>query len=170
MLRERNESLDSFLIREATVDDLAELAALHVRTWNETYPEVKAAPSFQIREWQWKEQFKVNTGYWFCYVVQRANGGLIGFAKGIRRENNTGEINKIYMLFEYQRLGLGRKLVGHVVRRFLAMGIDKMILHGVPEDPSCSFHRKIGGKKMYTKEGEFHGSYFWLDLQKLASF
>lgn len=44
LLRERGETLSSFIIREATSADIPALAALHVKTWNETYWYVKHPP------------------------------------------------------------------------------------------------------------------------------
>ena len=174
LLRERGEALSSFTIRETTEKDIPALAALHVKTWNETYWNVKKPPAFEIREWQWREQFKKNDGSWFCFVVEDNSAQLVGFAKGVAYSSTdlpeySGELNKIYLLKNYQHLGLGRKLIGDVARRFLEKGINTMVLFGVPKNPSCSFHEAMGGEKLYAKNGEFHGGYGWKDLRKLAS-
>ncbi len=171
-LKQRGEILDAFIIREATSDDIPALSALHVKTWNETY-RVKNPPAYQVRENQWRQQFKVKDDSWFCYVVENTKGELIGFAKGMsytatELPGYSGELNKIYLLREYQRLGLGRRLVGHVARKFLDKGIFSMVLFGIPQNPSCYFHEAIGGKKLYSKKGGFHGGYGWQDLQRLA--
>src|SRR5262245_31943874 len=112
-LRERGEILTSIAIREAMPEDLPALAALHVKTWAETYWNVKNPPSYLIRERQWREQFTVTDGSWFCFVVANPKGELVGFAKGTSDlsedpPDRSGELNKIYLLREYQRLGLGR--------------------------------------------------------------
>jgi len=118
LLQQRGERLDSLLIREAVDGDLPALAALHVKTWIGTYLNVKHPPTYEIREYQWKEQFQVRDGSWFCFVIVNASGELVGFAKGKREPNGKGGLNKIYLLREYQRLGLGRLLLCHVARRF----------------------------------------------------
>jgi len=175
LLKQRGESPGSFLIREATTEDIAALAALHARTWSDTYPGVKKPPTFEIREWQWRKAFfEENDGGWFCLVVENGKKELIGFAKGMKFSHSdlpgfSGELNKIYLLREYQRLGLGRKLVGHVARRFLGEGITSMVLFGSSQNPSCAFHEAIGGEKLFAKNGEFHGGYGWRDLGQLAS-
>src|SRR5262249_25941033 len=81
----------------------------------------------------------------------------------------SGVLSKIYLLREYQRLGLGRRLVGHVARRFLSQGVHTMVLFGIPQNPSCAFHEVLGGERLFTENGEFHGGYRWPDLQRLAS-
>jgi ribosomal protein S18 acetylase RimI-like enzyme len=172
-LRERGETIESFTLREAVPDDLAKLARLHVQAWAETYPMVKKPPTFQIREHQWREQFNVKDGSWFCFVVEDPRGELVGFIKGKTYASTDlpgygGEINKIYLLSEYQRLGLGRRMVGHVVRRFLTMGITSMVLFGEPSNPSIAFHEAIGGMRLLDKDGVFNGGYGWNDLSKVA--
>ena len=168
------ETLDALVIREATREDIPALAALHVKTWSDTYPLTLRPPTFEIRERQWREQFEKTDGTWFCFVVENRNRELIGFAKGRNYQSDDlpgyqGELNKIYLLREYQRLGVGRRLVGHVARRFLREGISTMVLFGIAENPSCAFHEALGGEKLYAANGEFHGGYGWNDLRKLAA-
>lgn len=172
-LREWGKRLESFTIREVTDRDLLPLVHLHVQTWADTYWTIRNPPSHETREQQWREQFKVKDGSWFCYVVQDRAGKLIGFAKGLRYDHAdlpafNGELNKIFLLLEYQRLGLGRLLMGYVARKFLSQGIDSMVVFGVPQNPSNRFYETLHGERLYDKKGEFHGGYGWQDLQKLA--
>jgi L-amino acid N-acyltransferase YncA len=174
LLRQRGQSLDSFRIREATAADIPALAELHVKTWSETYFLVKNAPTYQVREPQWRQQFEITDGTWFCLVVENDRGELIGFAKGKTYKSRDlpgyfGELNKVYLLREYQRLGLGRRLLAQVAARFRSMDINSMVLFGVPQNPSCAFHEALGGKKLYASNGEFHGGYGWRNLEPLAS-
>jgi L-amino acid N-acyltransferase YncA len=174
MLRERGETLDSFTVREARAEDIPALAALHAKAWSQTYWNIKNPPSAQLREHQWREQFKVTDGNWFCFVVENRRGELVGFAKGRSYASSelpgySGELSKIYLLRDYQRLGFGRRLVGHIARRFVSQGINTMVLFGVPQNPSCAFHDALGGDRLIAKNGEFHGGYGWRDLRKLAS-
>ena len=37
LMRRRGQSLNAFVIREATSEDIHDLALLHVKTWSETY-------------------------------------------------------------------------------------------------------------------------------------
>jgi GNAT superfamily N-acetyltransferase len=102
-------------------------------------------------------------GSWFCLVVERSNAELVGFAKGILYDGDLsgfgGELNKIYLLREYQRQGLGRRLVGYIARRFLSQGITSMVLFGEATNPSCGFWEALSGERLYTDSGEFHGGY-----------
>lgn len=174
LLLARGETSASVVIRDATSLDVPALARLHVCTWNATHGWRPNGPTYQLRERQWRDAFSHADGSWFCLVMQSASGELVGFAKGVRYQHSdlpdfAGELNKIYLLREYQRQGLGRRLVGHVARRFLSQGIGSMVLFGDPRNPSCSFWEALGGERLRAPGGGFHGGYSWRDLQRLAS-
>jgi L-amino acid N-acyltransferase YncA len=169
-LRERGETLASFSIREATAADIPALAQLHVTTWNATYaPLLMKGPSYEVRERQWREAFAQQDGSWFCLVAQRGNGELVGFAKANKSDNPefAGELNKIYVLREYQRLGLGRRLLAGVVTRFLSQGINSMWLFGDARNPSSRVWKALGAEK--TDDDPGNGNYGWRDLRQLAA-
>jgi ribosomal protein S18 acetylase RimI-like enzyme len=173
LIHERGENVESMIIRVATPTEISKIAALHVKTWNDTYWYVKYKPTYELRERQWKEKFKVTDDSWFCFLVENKKREFIGFAKGKVYNHSdlpdfSGELNKIYLLREYQRLGLGRKLVGHIARRFIDKGIHTMVLFAEPQNPSCQFFEKLGGHRLYAKNGEFHGGYGWRDIRRLA--
>ena len=96
--------MNTFTIREATSVDVPALAHLHVTTFNETHaPVLRNGPTYQVREYQWRQAFQSADGSWFCLVVQDADGKLIGFAKGqhyahVDQPDFAGELNKIYLL------------------------------------------------------------------------
>src|SRR5207237_10336586 len=163
------------IIRAATAEDVPALAQLHVTTFNETHcGGSPRGPAYDVREWQWREMFAEADGSWFCAVIERQAGGLIGFAKGQPYDDESlsdfaGELNKIYLLLEYQRLGLGRRLLGHVSRRFLNQGITSMLLFGEASNPSNQFYEAMGAERLFSTKGEFHGGYGWRDLRELAA-
>jgi len=167
--------MKTVVIREATPADVPALACLHVTTFNETHaPVLMDGPIYEVREYQWRQAFASADGSWFCLVIEAANGELIGFAKGQRYSHRdqpdfAGELNKIYLLREYHRRGLGRRLLGHVARRFLSQGISTMLLFGDARNPSNGFYETFGADKLFAANGEFHGGYGWRDLRKLAS-
>ena len=162
----------TFKFREAIPEDMPVLAALHVKTWNDTYLMFTNKPTYETRKYQWEKAFAEKPGNWFCYVIENEDDNIIGFATGNDYVYNElpykGQLNKIYLLKEYQRLGLGRKLVGYVVRYFFKNGIDSMLLFSEPENPSIKFYDALNGERLLSKEVEFHGGYGWKDLNALA--
>ena len=170
-LHERGETPDSFTFRDAAEEDIPELGKLHAITWAQTY---NGKPNIKLRQYQWDKAFmEENDGSWFCILVVDKNNKLVGFAKGIISKNESsseqhGDLNKIYLLSDYQRLGLGKKLFAHVVGRFLSKGVNDKSLFGVPQNPSCAFHEAMGGERLYSEKGTFDGCYIWRNLKKLC--
>jgi ribosomal protein S18 acetylase RimI-like enzyme len=165
-------SLDpQFKIREASADDMSALAALHVATFKEAHGGL-GAPSYELREAQWRATFERETN-WFCYVAEAQDGQLVGFAKGALHDGGVpgfeGELDKIYVLGDRHRSGIGRALVEHVARRFLARGIGSMLLFGDARNPSNGFYERLGAERLYSPKGEFHGGYGWRDLRRLVA-
>jgi ribosomal protein S18 acetylase RimI-like enzyme len=164
----------SFILREATAADVPALADLHVRTFKETHGDGPNSPTYVIRERQWCDAFGVTDESRFCFVVEGPGGELVGFARGIPYAHSdlpdyAGELNKIYLLRAYHRRGLGRRLVGHVARRFLRQRITSMLLFGEARNPSNGFYEAMGAERLYDAAGEFHGGYGWRDLAALAA-
>lgn len=167
-----------YTYREAKNSDISELAKIHSIAWRETYEVLNPPPNFnypsvELREYQWHEIFKNSDGNWFCFVVENRNGEIIGFAKGQKYNHSdlpdfSGELNKIYLLRGYHKQGIGLRLLGQVVRRFIEMEIYSMVLFSEPKNPTGKFFEAIGGQRLYAKNGEFHGGYGWTDLNKLA--
>jgi ribosomal protein S18 acetylase RimI-like enzyme len=167
----------SLVIREATSADIPALAHLHVKTWRATYECILSeqelnGPTYEIRERQWRAAFKVTDGSVFCFVVQDDTGQLVGFAAGRPHGPGefSGELSKIYLLVEYQRQGLGRRLVGHVARRFLTQGVSTMLVFADGRNPSCRFYEALGAERLREETGEpSWGNYGWRDLRRLAA-
>jgi ribosomal protein S18 acetylase RimI-like enzyme len=159
----------SLIVREATLADIPKLAHLHVVTWNATYPEEPHKPTYQIREYQWQQAFEVKDESWFCFVIENPKNELVGFAKGKREKDGSGNLNKIYLLDKYKRQGLGRLLVGYVARRFLNMAISSMSVIEDAQNPSCAFYERLGAKEVRSKDPSI-GVYLWRDLNTLASY
>jgi ribosomal protein S18 acetylase RimI-like enzyme len=167
-------SSNPFHIRDAREDDVPALARLHVQTFNETHRGGRSGgPSFELREHQWRDAFRVKDGSWFCFVVEDGNGELIGFAKGTLHDGGVpgfeGELNKIYVLRRFHRQGIGRLLLCNVARRFIEKGIASMLLFGEATNPSNGFYEAFGAQRLYSPSKEFHGGYGWRDLRALVT-
>jgi L-amino acid N-acyltransferase YncA len=169
LFQARGETLASFVIREATPADIPALARLHVTAWNAAYA-VTSGPTVALRERQWHETFAKPSGNWFVLLVVDTKGDLVGFTRGIRRDDGTGDFNKLYLLPAYQRVGLGTRLVGHLVRRFLAMGVRSMSGYVEPGNPSGAFFEHTGGRWGRDHRGRVNYSwYVWDDLEQVAA-
>jgi len=169
-LRTRGESLASLTLRDATAGDIPALAVLHVTTWNDAYAPLMTGPGVPVREQQWRRAFE-EPERWCCYVLARPDGALIGFSKGVFRPQHEipGELNKLFVTRSYQRMGLGRRLVGRVVQRFRRAGLSSMAAYVDPRNPSCAFFERLGARWLVEPDGRVDFSwYLWHDLPALA--
>ncbi|HEY0995029.1 MAG TPA: GNAT family N-acetyltransferase [Gemmatimonadaceae bacterium] len=151
--------------------DVEAVAALHVETFREAHGRL-GAPSPALRQRQWREAFE-GAGDWFGFVAEGPEGGLVGFAKGTRHDGGIpefqGELNKIYVLRRWHRRGIGRQLVAHVARRFVAQGVTSMLLFGDARSPANGFYERLGAQRLLGADGAFHGGYGWRDLGPLVA-
>jgi len=65
-------------------------------------------------------------------------------------------------------LGISRRLVAHVARRFLEQDIGSMLLFGDARSPSNGFYERLGAERLLSAGGEFDGGYGWRDLHGLT--
>jgi GNAT superfamily N-acetyltransferase len=162
--------VEPIVLRVAGVPDIPALAQLHVRAFNQTHG---PGPDHSLRERQWREKFSSPNVLLFCVVLETSGGALVGFASGephvsAELREYRGELNKIYLLREYHRRGLGRQLLCAVARRFLDRGIKSMLLFGDARSPSNGFYEAMCGERLYSSNGDFHGGYGWPDLRQLV--
>ena len=167
-LAARGEAAASLVVREATAADIPALAALHVRTFRETHG---GGPTAALRASQYEHKFQ-SDAEWFCFVAVRADGELVGFAAGKPGEPpeaGDGHVDKIYVRRDYQRLGLGRRLLEQIARRFARDGRTAMTLFSQADNPSISFFDAMGGERLLDPAGRFGGGYRWPDTGDLAA-
>jgi ribosomal protein S18 acetylase RimI-like enzyme len=166
--------IGDLVMREATMADLQPLAELHVRTFNETHVgPFGSGPSYATRESQWREKLAETDATNFVLVLQTGVNQLVGFIWCHPTKDNrkwTARLNKIYLLREYQRRGLGKRLVAAAVDRLLAHGLTSMALFTEPDnEPACNFYEQLGGERQVNERGDFEGMYGWADLRTLKA-
>src|SRR5690606_18336981 len=99
-LRDRSESLDDIVFRDAVAADIPALAELHVTTWNATYRTARG-PGIATRTRQWTEVFAGEQRRDFVLVLEDRHGRLIGFTYGRPGHGEfEGELSKIYLRWE----------------------------------------------------------------------
>jgi ribosomal protein S18 acetylase RimI-like enzyme len=165
-------SIGDLVLREATIADLHPLAELHVRTFNETHlGPFGSGPTYSTREWQWREKLSESDATNFVLVLETATKELVGFIWCHPTKDNptwAARLNKIYLRREYQRRGLGKRMVAAAVDRLLERGLTSMALFTeVDNEPACNFYEQLGGERQLNEQGDFGGMYGWADLRKL---
>lgn len=169
-------------IREATPDDAASIARVHVESSRATYggllPEgMPSGMTYEKRLAQWSVALGGGGGGEFVFVAE-AGGAVVGFASGGPwREGDAafgGELYTVYLLPEQQRRGAGRGLFRAVAERLARLGFRSMALWVLEENPACRFYEALGGARVREEEIERGGralkkvAYGWADIEALV--
>ena len=171
-------------IREAVLADAGPMSKVHVDTWRSTYAGIVpaghlASLSYRQRESRWEQILTADRPAENNFVAETDDGDIVGFAGGgPEREGNPtyrGELYGIYLLQDYQRVGLGRRLVAAVAMRLLADGFTSMLVWVLADNhPACWFYESLGGERVGRKTIFIGGadlaevSYGWRDVAGLV--
>ena len=112
------------IIVDSALGDERDLVFVAKKTWLATYPNKEYGISRKdilLKDFDSKEKIdswgKIikNSGKKSKYIcVAKHNGKVIGFCF-VSKKNNFNELNALYILPEYQKMGIGRKLVNKSV-------------------------------------------------------
>jgi L-amino acid N-acyltransferase YncA len=171
-------------IREATPDDIAGIARVHVDAWRTTYRGIVPDAhldglSYERSESKWRRIFAQQVAGAFVLVVEDDAGRIVGFANGgPEREGDPiyrGEVGGIYLLAEIRRRGVGHSLMAEAARRLLAHGFETLLVWVLAPNPSRNFYAALGGRPIKEKPITIGGAelievaYGWADIRPLAA-
>ncbi len=149
-------------IRPARIEDAANWTDINLKTWRTTYGKIFDEKVFKSNEKDREaridrliDNISKKSNY---NIVASVNNKLVGIMSyGKLRPykelsgNEYAEIYAIYILSEYQGLGIGRKLINWARKDLINNGYSKMIIWVLKENPNIEFYNKIGGKIFDTK-------------------
>jgi L-amino acid N-acyltransferase YncA len=168
-------------IRGAVVGDAAAIAKVHVDSWRTTYagilPDDRLAKlSYSQHERIWRKNLAKHE---FIYVAEEEGGQVVGFVAGGQERGGDpvyrGEIYALYLLQNFQRRGLGRRLNSAAARKLLETGYESMLVWVLAENPARGFYQALGGELVSEKPIEvgdaklIEAAYGWKDLRLLLS-
>lgn len=173
------------ILREATHNDVPDIARVHIDTWRTTYrgivpDEHLAKLSYERRANGWYQTLNhaPEAGN-FTYIAEEESGEIVGFANGgVERTGDPvykGELNAIYIRQKHQGQGIGRCLARSVVERLSRSDINSMLVWVLADNPACRFYAALGGKTVCEKAIEIGGkrlievAYGWTDTANLRS-
>jgi ribosomal protein S18 acetylase RimI-like enzyme len=149
--------VDKIIIRPADAGDAAGIERVARRTWNSTYaniilPENRQRLLDRFYSPAALEQAVAQNRSWFFVATQQEE--IIGFAQFLAREEEekSGELSRIYVLPEWQRVGVGGRLLGEGLAALAQEGVER-ILVAVEKDNLIG--RRFYEKKGFRQAGEF---------------
>lgn len=170
------------IYRLATLDDIHDLARVHVDTWRSAYASIVpddylASLSYANRAERWREILLRTEGTTATWVAED-EGQVVGFASvGPIREGPVGfdgEMYAIYVHPDYQGQGIGRHLAGLAAAWLRDQGYRSMLVLVLADNqPARRFYEALGGR--YVGQGSIviggadlrEAAYGWDDLTAL---
>ena len=135
------------------------MAAVHVSAWRDTYrgvidDAVLEGLSEERSETRFRE--RITSPAVICTVAENDRGQIVGFACGgperADEHNVDGEIYAIYILQQYQRQGIGRRLVKALARAFAGRQYASMLIWVLSGNcNAATFYQTLGGEVLTTK-------------------
>jgi GNAT superfamily N-acetyltransferase len=141
-------------IRPATAADVAAISKTYAQSWRTTYqglaPDVFVNGMTEPAANAIFHDSLQSTGYdYFLHVAETPEGQIVGYADGGRErshpEEGIGELYGLYLLKDFQRQGIGRKLWGASAQSLVQAGIDRMIVWVLEANTNHPFYVSLGG-------------------------
>ena len=146
-------------IRKACPGDAPGMAAVHVSAWRDTYrgvidDAVLDGLSEERSEMRLRE--RIDSSSVICMVAENDRGQVVGFACGgperSDEHNVDVEIYAIYILRQYQRQGVGRRLVKALAGEFAGRQYASMLIWVLSGNSSAAtFYENLRGEVFTTK-------------------
>ncbi len=187
MMNETMSSIKEVSLRHATVADAAAIAAVRIDSWLATYRGVMPDAFLDgmkledsVVHWRTILEALPAAGERICVFVAESGGVIIGFASGMLlaqpKRGMGAELTAVYLLPEWQRAGIGRRLVQKVARTLQAQGSDSLLVWVIADNTMArNFYEELGGALLVKQKFNWDGlelmeaGYGWQNLSVLMA-
>ncbi|PJO41798.1 GNAT family N-acetyltransferase [Lysinibacillus xylanilyticus] len=167
-------------IRKANIEDAQGIGKVHVDSWRTTYKGTLPDDflnnlSYEQRTELWKKNISDATNY--VLVAENEQNEIIGFATGGTRKTNSvpnaTDLTSIYLLEEYQGIGIGKQLLKEIFAYFKLKGYEKVFVEVLAENKTRNFYEYYGAQYVNNTEIKIGGKvleeliYVWNDIDKV---
>lgn len=142
-------------LRAATLSDAPAIARLHLASWRQAYRDLAPPEAFEaldeaMRLRRWTATLASPAAQQAVVVAER-DGRLAGMGMASAPSQASfgarGEIGSLYIDPDFQRLGLGRRLLSALARQIADWGYGGAALGVVVgNDPAIAFYEALGGQ------------------------
>ena len=145
--------MKNFIIRKANINDAEAIVDVSTKTWITTYKGLLSDKILEDRIKTTKDR-KINlektiqeNNNYYVAIVENKIIGFVSYGKSRNKKyENYGEINAIYVLKEYQKLGIGKALFLKGIESLVNLGFEKMILNILDGNKTINFYKHFGGE------------------------
>lgn len=174
-------------LRRATVADAEAIAAIRIEGWRTTYRGM--IPDSYLNEMDVNE----NVLHWrtilqalpvkedsLCVYVAVSEDEIVGFVSAMKlpepKLDKDGEINAIYIRPQWQRCGIGKRMLHKAARSLQAMGCTSCVIWVIDGNSQArNFYEELGGEILIEQDFSWDGldltevGYGWSDLNVMMA-
>lgn len=168
-------------LRMATLEDAEAIARIHVETWRSTYAgmlpdELLVGMALEKQTAMWQRMLR---GGETVIVADDPRHGVIGFGSygpnRAARSDFTGEVYTLYILPDFQGLGIGQGLLRALFGALAREGHETALIWVVANNPSRFFYEAMGGRPAARRDTNMGSqtvqelAYGWENVHALPS-
>jgi L-amino acid N-acyltransferase YncA len=165
------------IIRKANISDAKGIAKVHVDCWRTTYKNIIPDDfldrlSYDQRTELWIKNISKDGNH--VFVAENNDGQIVGFADGGKRETNrvenSGDLTSIYILEEFQGMGIVKKLIKQLFSKFDELGFNTIFVEILEYNKSRFFYEAFGAQLLKSEKIKIAGVelnflvYEWKDI------
>lgn len=174
-------------LRRATVFDAEAIAAIRIEGWRTTYRGM--IPDSYLDDMDMNE----NLLHWrtilqalpakedaLCVYVAVSDNEIVGFVSAMKlaqvKLGKEGEINAIYIRPQWQRCGIGKRMMHKAARSLQAMGCQSCVIWVIDGNAQArNFYEELGAEILVEQDFSWDGldltevGYGWNDLKILLA-
>jgi ribosomal protein S18 acetylase RimI-like enzyme len=139
--------------RQANIKDAPAIAKVHVESWQKSFAGIvpkEFLDNMIVGERTKAFEQRFGERNYKMFVAENDKDGIVGFADfGKARESGfefESELYAIYLLSEYQGMGVGENLFRLCQKEMISEGFNSMYLMSLKVSPYKSFYEKMGGQ------------------------
>ena len=152
-------------IRTAIFEDITTIQEIAQQTWPSTYGRIitKAQIEYMLELMYSNETLEKQWFHGHSFLMAEVADKPVGYASFRVIEGKVYKLDKLYVLPEAQKLGVGKKLLQEVIARIVAVGGRELQLQVNRKNKAVSFYEKMGFEILRQEDFHFGDGYFMND-------
>ena len=154
----------SLLIRKAVEEDIPSIQEIAKITWADTYDFLPEGQMEYMLNWMYSDaslKEQMDKGHHF--FIAELNEKSIGFASVSKEENHLFKLNKLYVLPEIQKYGVGKALLQEVVQHVKKSEGTELQIQVNRNNTAKEFYIKHGFKVLFEADFEIGNGFYMND-------
>lgn len=150
---------NNIIYRKATIEDAYQIEYVAAHSWKETYTGYMPDEYLEERiltienKVERAQKLLINVDTYYVAEVDKKVVGILYYKKSLdEKYKDYGYLDSIYVLKDYQKIGIGKKLFEIAIKGIINLGYNKMYLDCLKGNNAVNFYKKYGGRTTTTAD------------------